>query len=341
MTTELSVAGAADSSGWQAVSRRLLIRTRVRVAAKLEEKLLFCIGSNDTIVKTRLPTIHLVRMKTSSLLRPQNILRFYLAILYIGALISARDLEFAVQSFLLFLAVSLGYFLPYLVQKARGIPSRMRLENASITVFILTLLLEQRVGLVWAVLLGLVTALIKMKFRFQGKPILNPAAAGLAVLTIFGMSATWWGVSFAPRFSELFISVAAFVTLPVAGYVAHKYHKLPIALALFGSFALASLVLFGSIPWIILLEGTLLFFALVMAVEPLTTPVVRNEQLAYGTSIGALLALFLWQSWLLPYCGPLLIVNAGYALYRWWKQKQMMAGIVANSNPSATPTGKV
>lgn len=280
-------------------------------------------------------------MKTSSLVRPQNILRIYLVLLYIGALISARDLEFAVQSFLLFLAVNLGYFLPFLVQKARGIPSRMRLENASITVFILILLLEQRVGLVWALLLGLVTALIKMKFRFQGKPILNPAAAGLAVLTIFGMSATWWGVSFAPRFSELFISLAAFVTLPVAGYVAYKYHKLPIAAALFGSFALASFVFSGSIPWIILVEGTLLFFALVMAVEPLTTPVIRNEQLVYGTSIGVLLALFLSQSWLLPYCGPLLLLNAGYALYRWWKQKQMMAGIAAKkASSSPVPTLK-
>jgi len=282
-----------------------------------------------------MPTIHLVRMKTSSLLRPQNILRFYLAILYIGALLSARDLEFAVQSFLLFLAVNLGYFLPYLVQKARGIPSRMRLENASITIFILTLLMEQRIGLVWAFVLGLVTALIKMNLRFQGKPILNPAAAGLAVVTIFGMSATWWGVSFAPRFSELFISVAAFLTVPVAGYVANKYHKLPIAAALLVSFALASLVFMGSIPWVILLEGTLLFFALVMAVEPLTTPVLRNEQLVYGTSIGLFLALFLWQSWLLPYCGPLLLVNAGYALYRFGKQKQMMAGIAAKS---AVPT---
>lgn len=269
-------------------------------------------------------TIHSVRMAHSRFFRPQNILVCFLLFLYGAALVSAQDLVYAGQSLLILLGIAAGYLAPYMYQKLRNIPSRMRWENAGITILILTLLIDQRLGIIWAVALGLITALIKMFVRFQGKPVLNPATAGLAVLGVLGVYETWWGVSFEPRFTDLFVSVAAFFTLPVAGYVAHKYNKLPLALSLFLSFAGASFLFTRTIPWVILLEGTLFFFALVMATEPFTSPVLKKEQIMYGASIGVLLAWFLAQTWILTYLAPLLIANLGFALYRWQKQRALL-----------------
>lgn len=279
--------------------------------------------------KRKKTTIPLVRMAQSRLLRPQNILLATLFLLFFGALLSAGDAEYAVQSLLVFASLNLGYFVPYLLQRVRKLPSRMRWENAGITLLILHLLVDQRIGLLWAIALGLITALIKMNFRFQGKPVLNPASAGLAVVAFVGIVDTWWGVSFEPRFTDYFISIAAFFTLPIAGYVAHKYNKLPISAALLLAFAVMSFLLSGTVPWVILLEGTLFFFALVMATEPLTAPVKKQEQIVFGTVIGILLAFFLSQAWMLTYIGPLLIANLGYAAYRWWSQRQLLARAAA------------
>jgi Na+-translocating ferredoxin:NAD+ oxidoreductase RnfD subunit len=257
--------------------------------------------------------------------RPQNILVFFLLLLYIAAVASAQDLAYAGQSLSILAGIAGGYLAPFIYYKLRKIPSRMRWENAGITILILTLLSDQRIGIEWAIGLGLITALIKILFRFQGKPLLNPATAGLAVLGLAGAYETWWGVSFEPRFTEFYISIAALFTVPIAGYVAHKYNKLPISVALFLSFTAASLLFSGTIPWIILFEGTVLFYALVMATEPLTSPVIKKEQLAYGSLIGVLVALFLAQGWAFTYLAPLLAANVLFVLYRWYTQRQLLA----------------
>lgn len=263
-------------------------------------------------------------MKPKTLLRPQNLLFVYLAALLLVAVACAQNVSFFFMVLLVLAGVSLGYLFPWGIQRLRKQVSRMRPENAGITILILTLLVDPRIGFFWAIGLGLVTAFVKMRLRFQGKPVLNPAAAGLAIFSLFGIFDSWWGVSFAPRFSELFISIAVVLTIPFAGYVAYRYRKLWIPLALGIAFALGSFVLSGSVPWIILLEGTVFFFALVMASEPLTSPVVRKEQIVFGASVGLLLALFLDQAWPLTYCGPLLLVNAAYVLYRRYTQRRLL-----------------
>lgn len=139
----------------------------------------------------------------------------------------------------------------------------------------------------------MVTELIQYFFRSPLGPIVNPAAAGALVLSLFGYLPLWWGVNPPPRF-PLFgieISVIAWIIALGAGYVVHRYRKLPVAGSALLGFIISYLLFFQQNPSYFLLEGTLLFFIFVMVCEPKTSPVPRKEQILYGTLVGSLVPL--------------------------------------------------
>ena len=210
-----------------------------------------------------------------------------------------------------------GFLIPHLLVFA-AFGAKPRIGNLVITVMILVLLadVDAKPGLM--VGLGLVTALIKTLVRFKGQPMFNPAAVGLMVMTLLGLSTTWWGVSFAPRLPVFNMSVAMLLTLPVGLWLVWVYKKMPTLVGVSVAFAGIYMILAGRLPLTIMFEGTFGFFLLLMATEPKTSPVIDWHEWVYGLILGGMLAVMMINRWGgSPYLSSLLIMNLLYSSYKW------------------------
>lgn len=211
-----------------------------------------------------------------------------------------------------------GFAIYWLLQKQKMIqPSRW--ENRFITTAILFLLFDSLLPWWSFVLMGLVAELGQRFIRVPTGPVFNPAALAAVAVTLVGYYPGWWGVSFAPRLPVEWggLSLATLLlTIPVVGHIARSYKKLPIALTGMFFFALSYAVVFRSNPIFILIEGTLIFFFLVMADEPKTSPVLKKEQYIFGGALGLMMSAALFLALPEPYCIPLLICNLVFNVYR-------------------------
>lgn len=274
-----------------------------------------------------------------SWLSPIRILLLYLVVLAIAGSFSweGPNLSFWLIQLLHFGLLVGGGWLTYqaLLKAKLGRPTRW--EHRFITCLILFVLFDPSIS--WAAFLGIgiATELAQRLIRVPTGPLFNPAALGASIATLASIYPAWWGVSFAPRLSlfEGGMSVAMLLTLPIAGYVAHTYKKLPIAAALLVTFTLAYIFILKMSPIFVLLEGTLAFFVLVMALEPKTSPVMRGQQLAYGALLGVLLVLSIKWGWHEPYSMALLVVNLIFNLY---KNHKILLMKWRKPTPPAMPT---
>jgi Na+-translocating ferredoxin:NAD+ oxidoreductase RnfD subunit len=193
-----------------------------------------------------------------------------------------------------------------------------RWEHRVITALILFLLFDSLTPWWIFLILGLVAELVQRLVRLPTGPLLNPAATTAVVLSLFGHHPTWWGTNFGPRLEivEGGLSAALLLTVPLASYVAYKYKKLWSVAAALGTFSVAYIVLFRVSPLYLVSEGTLLFFMLVMAIEPKTSPVLKPHQLWFGAALGLLTGLALYSYWSEPFSMALLIMNMIFNLYR-------------------------
>jgi hypothetical protein len=253
-------------------------------------------------------------------LSPIRILLLYLVVLAIGASLSSNGLDviFWVTQFFHFGLLFGSGWVTYQVLLKTKLGKPTRLENHLITALILFLLFDPTIVWYGFVFLGVATEAVQRLVRVPTGPLLNPAAVGAALATFLGFYPFWWGVSFAPRLMlfEGGMSVALLLTLPVAGYVAHKYKKLPIVAATLVTFIITYLLVLKMSPVFVLFEGTLTFFLLVMAIEPKTSPALRNQQLAYGGLLGFLTVMSIKWHWLEPYSMALIVVNLIFNLYK-------------------------
>jgi Na+-translocating ferredoxin:NAD+ oxidoreductase RnfD subunit len=206
-----------------------------------------------------------------------------------------------------------------------GVAKPTRWENRLITSLILFLLFDE--FLPWWIFLGLGVGseLLQRLIRTKTGPVFNPAAAVALVAAITGWPPGWWGMSFSPRLPlvEGGVSIAMLLTLPIAGYVVYAYKKWWIVGVAALVFGVGYWLAFQASPLFLLIEGTLAFFLLVMAVEPKTSPVLRNQQLVYGVVLGALGVVLLKLAFVESYVGALVVCNGGYALYRWYQLKNL------------------
>lgn len=211
----------------------------------------------------------------------------------------------------LFLIFGSGLAVRFLIRKLIDPTISFRLEHRIITALILFLLFDPLTSWWTFLVLGAITEGAQYFLRGPGGPLFNPAALGVLIVSIFGTLPSWWGTNPLPRVSLLGepFSLAALFTLLVAGYVVYRYRKLPISLSAFGAFALTYALLYGDSPVYIALEGTLLFFFLVMVPEPKTSPVVPKEQYLYGALVGAGTALGLYFHFIEAYVIALLVGN--------------------------------
>lgn len=201
----------------------------------------------------------------------------------------------------------------------------LRWDHRLITSLLLFLLFDP--GQPWGVfvLLGALTELLERLVRLPTGPVLNPAAFGGLLLALAGFYPDWWGMSFAPRImlAGAGVSVFTWLFLIAAVWVVGKYKKFWLVGAAVVSFSLWYFLVFGQLPTGVMLDGTLLFFFLVMAVEPKTSPTLKHEQLWFGAAVGGAVVALLKLAFAEAYLGALLLSEFGFQA---WRYRQRLAG---------------
>lgn len=150
-----------------------------------------------------------------------------------------------------------------------------------------------RIGLI--VVLPLVAVTFKHLFHLgKNRHLLNPAAIAMAVMALFEPAVSWWGVTWSTV--EWGRIPLAIVTV-VGAFILWRQSRWHVALPFLASYAvfLAILFLWGGIaladvpsflkPQII--DGTTIFFATVMLIEPLTSMFsTARQRVTYGVLVG-------------------------------------------------------
>lgn len=241
--------------------------------------------------------------------------------LYLAAVWRTNESGFIVNEAGRSVALLIGLGLPHFWGVVVG-KSKPRIENVLITTLILLLLTDLQTGFGLMFILGLVTALVKTVFRFENRPLFNPAAAGLFATSFFGLATTWWGIRLSPRLPFIDMSLAMLLTLLASLYLIWLYKRIPILVSVPTSLALVYFLLKGVFPLTLIFEGTFIFFLLVMAVEPKTTPVINWQAWLYGSLLGSSLALlFVFRIVGEPYLAALLAANLSFGLLRCYIDK--------------------
>lgn len=252
------------------------------------------------------------------LLIPLNTTVLYLVLLYALAVGLRFEGAFLVSELLRAGMLAAGFLVPHVLLSSLR-PVKPRNENLLITFFIVLLLVSVNTKPLMMILLGLITFMLKTLFRFQGRPIFNPAAAGLLAAAPFGVLTTWWGVSFSPRLPIFGMSVAMLLTLPLGLYVVLKYRKLPTVIGVTMAASIGYFLVFRTLPLRFLLEGTFAFFLLIMATEPKTMPVIDTEEWVYAILLGVLLSVLFAVDAYEAYTMGLLLMNGLFTVYKWWQ----------------------
>lgn len=185
-------------------------------------------------------------------------------------------------------------------------------ESVYITALILTFLIsppttEHYLSIIpFLILTAILASAGKFILAFGKKHIFNPAglAVALAALTI-GQSATWWvgtiwmlpfiligGLLITRKIRRFDLVISFFVTALIS-----------IAISTFGHTDPLSLLRQ------IFVDSPIIFFALVMLIEPLTTPPTRPRRIIYGAITGALFGPAVHIGWL--YSTPELALCVG------------------------------
>lgn len=115
------------------------------------------------------------------------------------------------------------------------------------------------------------------------KHIFNPAAFGIMAVSLFyGNQAAWWGVAWWPQ--------AYLLLIPTAGYVIYKMGRVPIVASFLAVYFLFRFFLtmdpLGSL--LVVVDSTVLLFALVMLPEPQSSPATGIWKYGFGLLVGVL-----------------------------------------------------
>lgn len=171
--------------------------------------------------------------------------------------------------------------------------------SSFISGLIIANLLSPRTPWVWVAAVPIIAVAGKQLVRWGPRHIFNPAGLALTVVGIFVPGAvSWWGAAW---------GMPAFAITGVVGlFILWRQKRFHVTLPFLGVYTLGLIVLFLSagvsaadIPAILrpqLVDGTLIFFATVMLIEPITTSFASKKiRMVYGALVGllAILASFL------------------------------------------------
>lgn len=144
---------------------------------------------------------------------------------------------------------------------------------------IITLLIDINAKWYEIALVCAVAMASKNFLRISGRHIFNPAGCGLlSGGLIFSLPVSWWGVSFQSlqHFWPFLILISP---LLVSAYRMRRFVSILTFLVTYTAFS-------GNLTGF--LDPTVLFFALVMLPEPMTSPVDYKKQAMYGGLVGVL-----------------------------------------------------
>lgn len=144
-----------------------------------------------------------------------------------------------------------------------------------------------------------IAIVLKHAIKYRGRNVFNPAALGLMIATFFGF-VSWWAVS------AIVIPFGIIAVCKVRRY----YNAAAFLIVYFILLALRGVQ-------VMLLDYTILFFALIMLIEPVTTPIKKMSQIIFGIAtavLGTIFALYTSLDFLIV---PLLIMNVA----AYWMKK--------------------
>lgn len=165
-----------------------------------------------------------------------------------------------------------------------------------ITGLILGLTMNPHLGW-WSIfLISFLAIASKHVIKINNRHIFNPAAFGLVLGNILlGDTVSWWRVS-----SVTFLILL--LPLLVSGIRMKRFGSIG---AFIFTYSLLLLLLQNVSPRSILRDSTVLFFAITMLPEPMTSPVALQRQVLYGGFVASLATLYFY----LPFTRNLLSVN--------------------------------
>lgn len=159
--------------------------------------------------------------------------------------------------------------------------------GALVTGLIVGLVIDPQTGWLQIVTVSAISMTVKTFVRISGRQVFNPAAAGLYVSGVLWRGGFgWWGASFQRATILEPWNIVAFLVLLLPALV--SFYRLR-RVGSGASFLLANSLLTGVQQTI--LNPAVLFFAIVMLPEPMTSPVRLKSQVLYGTTVAILTAL--------------------------------------------------
>jgi ferredoxin-NADP reductase/Na+-translocating ferredoxin:NAD+ oxidoreductase RnfD subunit len=164
---------------------------------------------------------------------------------------------------------------------AKTFEAQANVESWIISALILGLIINPPKNLHEIIFLGFAAVLMvtsKFVLSIQKKHIFNPVSISVAITALaIGGSATWWvgNASILP-----IVAIGGFL-------IVRKIKRWDLVL----SFLIVSLIFIGPARWVRSInDSPLIFFAVIMLTEPLTTPPTKYLRIIYGALVGFLMA---------------------------------------------------
>lgn len=178
--------------------------------------------------------------------------------------------------------------------------------SSLISGLILSLIAAPAASAAYMAVLALAAVFSKQALCWKsGRHIFNPAAFSLGVLYFFTPSISWWAPSLASK-----NNLSLIVMLLVGAMIIWKLNKWRVVLPFLAVYALG----LGATQ---LFDGTLIFFAAIMLIEPVTSAFSAKEsRSAYGALVGAFAVLLSYFTSLDPLIFGLLAGNLAAVLLR-------------------------
>lgn len=147
---------------------------------------------------------------------------------------------------------------------------------------------------------GLAAGVSKYVIAWRGRHVLNPAAAGLIVVTLTGIGAGGWWVGSAVLLPVVLLAGAVVVWRTSRALDVLAYAVPALALTTVGYLTLGAEA--ADAAWWALTASPIAFLALFMLTEPLTSPPRRHQRVLVGVLVAVLAAapLYLHWGWLTP-----------------------------------------
>lgn len=163
----------------------------------------------------------------------------------------------------------------------------LHVESSVITGLLITSIVPptlDEVDLIGATSAGLLAGLSKFLIAPGGRHIINPAAAGVSIAVLFGLTVSFWWVA-TPPLAPLII-IGGLIVAYRAGVLGTVGVFLAVAFIALGARLLVSGEPLAITVWLMVTSYPVLFLGLFMLTEPLTLPTRRWQHFAVAAVVG-------------------------------------------------------